>query len=89
MRIMMQRLNQVKHAQSKEQLEALKRKGFRVVEPERKAEKLENAAAEAEKNTSEPERKEEEAEAPADPRPEEKEEKEKPKGRRAKGEKDD
>ena len=41
MRILMQRLNQVKYAQSKEQQEALKRKGFRVVGPERKEEEAE------------------------------------------------
>lgn len=86
MRILMQRLNQVKYAQSKEQQEALKRKGFRVVEPERKAQKPEQATAEAKENAPEPEWKEEEAEAPENPQPEEKGEK--PKGRRAKGEKD-
>ena len=72
MKIMMQRLNQVKYAYTKEQEEALKRKGFRVVEPERKAPKPEQDTAEMEKEAPEPERKEEE----------------KPKGRRAKGEKD-
>ena len=71
---------------SQEQQEALKRKGFRVVEPERKAQKPEQATAEAKENAPEPERKEEEAEAPENPQPEEKGEK--PKGRRAKGEKD-
>ena len=45
MRILMQRLNQVKYAQSKEQQEALKRKGFRVVGPERKEEEAEAPAA--------------------------------------------
>lgn len=86
MRILMQRLNQVKYAQSKEQLEALKRKGFRVVEPERKAEKTEGSTLKAEKDVPEPEQKEEGTEAPEDPQPEEKEEK--PRGRRVKGEKD-
>lgn len=86
MKVMMQRLNQVKYAYTKEQQEALKRKGFRTVEPEQKAKKTEQDTVEMEKEAPEPGRKEEEAEAPEDPQPEEKEEK--PRGRRAKGEKD-
>lgn len=41
MKVMMQRLNQVKYAQSKEQEEALRKKGFRTVEPGRKEEEAE------------------------------------------------
>lgn len=44
MKVMMQRLNQVKYAYTKEQEEALKRKGFRAVEPERKEEEAEAPA---------------------------------------------
>lgn len=86
MKVMMQRLNQVKYALTKEQEEALRKKGFQTVEPGQKVQKPEQDTAEAKENAPEPERKEEEAEAPENPQPEEKGEK--PKGRRAKGEKD-
>lgn len=72
MKVMMQRLNQVKYALTKEQEEALRKKGFQTVEPGQKVQKPEQDTAEIEKEAPEPERKEEE----------------KSKGRRAKGEKD-